>query len=210
MKNFKYLFLLLSTQLFAQTKPTPIEVLLGNNRIQAQTIISKSFANSKKWGVFSLTTLAGDYSNKDKSNNEVVSNIQLNYELYKGIKLATGASFNSTKGFSPILGLQYIYSKEVMIVLNPTIEMNKEISLKNFALVEFAQKRQNKPGIYARVQSLYVQNIATDLHERSFVLGRVGVFYKGFAAGLGVNRDLYGATKKVKNNFGLFLHYKFI
>ncbi len=208
MKNITGLFLLCSYQLFAQTKPTPIEILLGNNRIQAQTIISKNFTNPK-WGVFSLTTLAGDYSNQDKTNNEVVSNIQLNYEIYKGIRLASGASFNSAKGFSPLVGLQYVYNKKLMLVLNPTIELNKEVSLKSFALLEFIQKKTEKPGFYARIQSLYVQNISVDLHERSFILGRIGIFYKGFATGIGINHDLYGASKKVKNNLGLFFHYKF-
>jgi hypothetical protein len=192
----------------AQVKPTPVEFLLGNKRIQGQTILTKSFPQSK-FGIFSITTLAGDYKNQDRTNNEVVSNVQLNYDIFKGIKIASGASFNSAKGFSPIIGVQYQYVKNVMFIINPTFELNTNVSFKTFALIEYAPKKE-KVSIYTRLQGMYIQNLATDAHERSFIVGRLGIFYKGFAVGLGVNQDYYGALKISKTNTGLFLHYKFI
>lgn len=192
----------------AQVKPTPVEFLLGNKRIQGQTIINKSFPQSR-FGVFSLTTLAGDYNNKDKTNNEVVSNVQLNYDIFKGLKIVGGTSFNSAKGFSPLLGLQYQYVKNVLFIINPAFELNTQVSFKTFALIEYAPKKE-KVTIYTRLQGMYIQNLATDAHERSFIVGRLGLFYKGFAVGLGINQDYYGALKIAKTNTGLFLHYKFM
>lgn len=207
--SFFFLILMFFSQTCkAQVKPTPVEFLLGNKRIQGQSIISKSFPNSK-FGIFSLTTLAGDYKNENKTNNEVVTNVQLNYDIYKGIKIASGASFNSMKGFSPTIGLQYQYNKTIMFIINPTFDLNAQVSFKTFALLEYASKKE-KASLYVRLQGMYISNLATGAHERSFIQGRLGVFYNGFATGLGINQDYYGAAKIEKTNIGLFLHYEFM
>lgn len=190
-------------------KPTPVEFLFGNNRIQGQTIIIKNFAKSK-FGIFSLSTLAGDYKNVDKSNNEVFSNVQFHYDFYKGLKITTGATFSSAKGFAPIAGLEYVYNNpKLTLVINPTVNLTKESSFANYAHIEFAPKN-DKLNFYARLQGLYVQSFADNAHERSSVVLRVGITYKGFATGLGVNQDYYGPVKVEKSNVGIFLHYKFI
>lgn len=213
----RILFLLFITiTVFAQEKtapqvpikPTPVEFLFGNNRIQGQTIIIKSFAKSK-FGIFSLSTLAGDYKNIDKSNNELFSNVQLHYDFFKGLKITTGATFSSAKGFAPIAGLEYVYTNpKITLVINPTINLTKESSFANYAHIEYAPKN-DKPNFYARLQGLYVQSLEGS-HERSSAVIRLGMTYKGFATGLGINQDYYGPTKISKPNLGLFLHYKFI
>lgn len=207
----RILFLLfISFSLQAQVKPTPVEFLLGNNRIQGQTIIIKNFANNSKFGIFSLATLAGDYKNVDKTNNELFSNIQLNYDIYKGLKITSGATFSSAKGFAPIAGLEYVYNdKKFTVVVNPTINLTKASSIANYAHIEYAPKN-DKLNAYARLQGLYVQSLSENTHERSSLVMRAGISYKGFATGLGFNQDYYGATKIAKPNFGIFLHYKFI
>lgn len=193
----------------APMKPTPVEFLFGNNRIQGQTIIIKNFAKSK-FGIFSLSTLAGDYKNIDKSNNELFSNVQLNYDLYKGLKITTGATFSSTKGFSPIAGLEYFYMNKLLsIVINPTINLTKSSSLGSYAHIEYSPKNA-KLNPYARLQSLYVQSLAGHGHERSATVIRLGVVYQGFATGIGINHDFYGPEKISKPNVGLFLQYKFL
>ena len=190
-------------------KPTPVEFLFGNNRIQGQTIIIKNFAKSK-FGIFSLTTLAGDYKNVDKSNNEVFSNVQLHYDFYKGLKVTTGATFSSAKGFAPIAGLEYVYTNpKLTLVINPTVNLTKASSFASYGHIEYAPKN-DKLNFYARLQGLYVQSFADNAHERSSAVVRVGITYKGFATGLGLNQDYYGPAKVGKPNFGIFLHYKFI
>lgn len=206
----KYLlFLLFSTIIaHAQVKPTPVEFLFGNNRIQGQTIIIKNFPNSK-FGIFSLSTVAGDYKNIDKSNNELFSNIQLNYDLYKGIKLTTGATFSSAKGFAPIAGLEYVFvNKKIAIVANPTINLTKKSSFATYAHIEYAPKT-DKIDFYGRLQGLYILGLSDNAHERSSAVIRLGILYKNFATGLGINQDYYGASKVSKPNIGVFLHYKF-
>lgn len=213
MKRILFLLFITTTTSFAQEKspikPTPVEFLFGNNRIQGQTIIIKNFAKSK-FGIFSLSTLAGDYKNADKSNNEVFSNVQLNYDLYKGLKITSGATFSSAKGFAPIAGLEYVYNNpKITLVVNPTVNLTKESSFASYAHIEYAPKN-DKLNFYARLQGLYVQSFADNAHERSSAVIRVGVSYKGFATGLGLNQDFYGPVKVKKSNFGVFLHYKFI
>lgn len=190
-------------------KPTPVEFLFGNNRIQGQTIIIKNFANSK-FGIFSLSTLAGDYKNVDKSNNEVFSNVQFHYDFYKGLKITSGATFSSVKGFAPIAGLEYVYTNpKLTLVINPTVNLTKESSFANYAHIEYAPKN-DKLNFYGRLQGLFVQNLLDNTHERSSAVLRIGINYKGFATGLGFNQDYYGPAKVEKPNFGIFLHYKFI
>jgi hypothetical protein len=190
-------------------KPTPVEFLFGHKRIQGQTIIIKNFSKSK-FGIFSLSTLAGDYRNLDKSNNELFSNVQLNYDIYKGLKITSGATFSSAKGFAPIAGLEYVFvNKNFTVVINPTINLTKESSLANFAQFEFAPKT-TKLSPYARFQGLYVQGFEGNKHERSSVILRLGITKRGFATGLGFNQDYYGPTKISKSNFGAFFQYKFI
>lgn len=213
MKYFCFLFFI-TTLTFAQEKttpikPTPIEFLFGNNRIQGQTTIIKNFPNSK-FGFFSLSTVAGDYKNEDKTNNELFSNFQLNYDFFKGLKLTSGATFSSAKGFAPIAGLEYVYAdKNITMVINPTINLTKSSSLANYAHIEYAPKNE-KLNLYARLQGLYILGLAETTHERSSLVARFGISYKGFATGLGFNQDLYGTSKVQKTNIGIFLHYKFI
>ena len=193
----------------APIKPTPVEFIFGHKRIQGQTIIIKNFSKSK-FGIFSLTTLAGDYKNVDKTNNELFSNIQLNYDVYKGLKVTSGATFSSAKGFAPIAGLEYVFvNKNFTIVINPTVNLTKESSLANFAQVEFAPKT-TKLSPYARFQGLYVLGFEEHKHERSSVVLRLGISKKAFSTGLGINQDFYGPTKISKSNFGVFFQYKFI
>lgn len=217
MKNIVFLILFVSLQSIAQVKsevsvpikPTPVEFLFGNNRIQGQTIIIKNFAKSK-FGIFSLSTLAGDYKNIDKTNNELFSNVQLHYDFYKGLKITSGATFSSTKGFTPIAGLEYFFSNKYLnFVLNPTVNLTKSSSIANYAHIEYSPKN-TKLNPYIRLQTLYVKSIDGHGHERSAVVARFGVVYKGFATGLGLNKDYYGPTKISKPNFGIFLHYKFL
>lgn len=217
-KMKRILFILfITTSSFAQEKPvsaspikpTPVEFLFGHKRIQGQTIIIKNFAKSK-FGIFSLTTLEGDYKNVDKSNNEVFSNVQFHYDFYKGLKVTSGATFSSAKGFAPIAGLEYVYNNpKITLVINPTINLTKESSLASYAHIEYVPKN-DKLNFYARLQGLYVQSLADNAHERSSAVLRIGITYKGFATGLGLNQDYYGPAKVEKPNFGIFLHYKFI
>ncbi len=212
-----FLITLLSLSALAQektpkssiVKPTPIEFLLGHKRIQGQNIIIKSIANSK-FGIFSLTTLAGDYQNKDKSNNELFSNFQLHYDFFKGLKVTSGATFSSASGFKPIAGMEYFFAnKNFTFVINPTINLTKSTSLANFAQLEYSPKN-TKLNAYARLQGLYVQSLAGHGHERSAAVVRLGITYQGFATGLGINKDYYGPNKITKPNTGLFLLYKFL
>jgi hypothetical protein len=212
-----FVLLLVSISLKAQVKPaaqvsakpTPVEFLFGHNRLQGQTIIIKNFPNSK-FGIFSLSTLAGDYTNENKTNNELFSNAQLNYDVFKGIRVTAGGTFSSAKGFAPIAGLEYVYNnKKMTLVVNPTIDLKKQPNWANYAHLEYAPKNE-KLNLYARLQGLYIHNISAATHERSAVVVRLGLSYQGFATGLGWNQDYYGAIKNVKSNVGLFLHYKFI
>lgn len=206
---FSASFLLGIAPVFAQPTPTPIEFLFGNNRIQGQIISRKSFGEGPV-GLFSLTNLAGDYGNTDASNNEVISNLHLTFQLTKHIRLAGGASFHSVKGFVPQAGLQFqISQKQLLLVVNPTVEFNHQIALGSIAILEYRPTLKKGLDLYTRLQALYVQNLSLHAHERSFVLSRLGLSFKQFTPGIGFNLDYYGPTKRFKQNTGVFLRYTF-
>lgn len=186
-----------------------MELLFGNHRIQGQVTNVRSFGKSR-FGLFNLNILAGDYANKDKSENEVVSNLQLTAELVKGVRLAGGAGFHYAVGFVPQLGFQFQkISPTLMLALNPTFEFTSHVSLATIGIAEYRPVVSDKRSLYFRAQSLLIRNLSDNLHERSFVLLRAGVTWGSFTPGIGFNRDFYGADAHFKDNAGFFLRYQF-
>lgn len=162
-------------------------------------------------GLFSLSTFAGDYSNKDKSENEVVSNIHLTLQLAKGIRLAGGAGFHFLNGFVPQVGFQFQHvGKHTLLVANPTLESADHTSLGSIAIFEYRPQLKEHLQLYLRLQALYIQNLSDRAHERSFLLARIGPTFDQFTTGLGVNFDYYGPLKKYKQNTGIFFRYQFM
>lgn len=195
--------------LAAQQRPIPVELLFGHQRIQGQITTVRSFGKGP-FGLFNLNILAGDYANANKSENEVVSNLQLTAQVIPGLRVAGGAGFHFLNGFVPQLGLQWQKAgPRYMVALNPTLEFSAHRSLATIGIAELRPRLSDKHSLYFRVQSLYIRNLTAALHERSFLLLRAGATWGSFTPGLGFNRDFYGSDAHYKDNAGIFIRYNF-
>lgn len=194
-----------SVQFFAQ--PTPIETMIGHERIYGFSLINKNFTDSSRFGFFSLTSFNGDYNNID---NELVSSNQLTFSLSKRIKIAAGTSFNGLLDFYPSAGFQYTYFKPgLLIVFNPGMEFNRSYATQNFGIIEWKPVLNEKWNLYTRIQGLYIYNLSNKEHERSFIHFRLGINKFKNSFGVGFNADFYGSDYYTLNNAGLFWRYEF-
>ena len=183
----------------------PIELMAGNNRLVFQLIINKYFSPKTKFGFFSVSALAADYKN-ERTNNDFLNIALLNYEIVKGFKVAAGIAANSTWGFRPMAGLQYIFANpKFLVVIMPSFYLTETHNFEPLVILEYKPKLKNNWSLYSRLQGLYSHNLSTNKHDRSYGNARLGVSYKKFGFGFATNLDWYGPMKIFKQNYGIFL-----
>ena len=111
---------LFTTALMAQSstsegkpsRPIPVEVFFGNDRIVTEVKLNKKFTGIPKLGVIASAYYAADYDNELR-NNESMNVLLLTYDIYKGLGVVSGAALNSKWGFRPFAGGMYVYGNKV-------------------------------------------------------------------------------------------------
>ncbi|MBS1783648.1 MAG: hypothetical protein JSS78_11320 [Bacteroidetes bacterium] len=76
--------------------PSPIIIssVIGNNGVHLQTIFSKSFNPTSRFGVFGIVDLYGVYSPSEQPmRNQQMAQTQLTYRIVKGLNVSAGAFF---------------------------------------------------------------------------------------------------------------------
>ncbi|MGB3589162.1 MAG: hypothetical protein WBA23_21630 [Tunicatimonas sp.] len=185
--------------------PIPLEVFAGNEYLNFQMIISKPFAPGSRFSFFNVTSFNGDYQN-DEGENEYITQGLLNYEVFKGLSVATGATMHYRTGFRPTAGLNYVFgSRKWLFVLLPRFDLSDDYNFETFSLLEFKPPITKDIGLYTRIQGLYNHNTEQDFHDRSYLYFRVGLSYRKYQAGLGANFDRYGPGEIDTENYGLFI-----
>jgi len=183
--------------------PIPVEILLGNNRIAFEFKIGKKI-NDSRFGLMAMSSFAADYKN-EKSENESMNMILINYEILKGLGITSGAALNSNWGFRPYSGLQYRYAYHNFSAMTlPGFYLTESHNFEVVGLLEYAHKLTNKYSMYYRLKGLLNVDMNTKKHDRSCIYARLGIVYKKYCIGVGVNYDWYGPLKIYKENFGLF------
>lgn len=185
--------------------PVPVEVFAGNNYLNFQMIVSKPFKQGSRFGFFDVTNFNGNYDNNLRKNEFLTQGL-VNFEVYKGISLAAGATMNYVTGFRPTAGLQYLFgNREWLVVLLPRMDLRDDYNFETFGLVEYKPQLTKTLGLYTRVQGLYNHNTKQEFHDRSYLYFRAGLSYQNYQFGLGANFDRYGPMKVSGDNFGLFV-----
>jgi hypothetical protein len=185
--------------------PIPVEVFTGNNYLNFQMIVSKPFKQGSRFGFFNVTNFNGNYDNNLRKNEFLTQGL-VNFEVYKGISVAAGATMNYVTGFRPTVGLQYLFgNREWLVVLLPRIDLRDDYNFETFGLVEYKPQLTKTLGLYTRVQGLYNYNTKQEFHDRSYLYFRAGLSYQNYQFGLGANFDRYGPMKVSGDNFGLFV-----
>ncbi|MES2795876.1 MAG: hypothetical protein V4683_07925 [Bacteroidota bacterium] len=189
----------------AISPPVPPEIMLGNERIFFQMSVSKPINTESKFGFFNITTFQTDYKNT-KIEQDFVSVSWLHYKIWKGLSPFAGVAMNQAIGFNTITGLQYVFAnKEWLVVVAPLMYLKATKDLEYFSKVEFKPALSEKVNLYTNLQILYNKNSKDNLHNRSYLYGRIGLTAKHLTYGLGANFDYYSPLKINKNNFGVFM-----
>lgn len=209
MKNLGILCLFfISTSLFAQKAPLPVEVMAGNKRANLLIIINRPIDAVGKFNFFNVTVGAADYQNTP-SETEMVINNAITYNLGKGFSAASGLQWHYKLGFVPTLGFQFLKaSPDYLVVIFPTLNFRPERAFETVALAEYKPKLNEKLRLYTRLQGLLVQNIEAGTHARSGISFRAGLNFDKYIIGLGSNIDVYGPMKFEKSNTGLFFQMR--
>lgn len=198
-------FLLFTFSLFSQTEkpaPTPVEMLIGNNRVNLQTVIKRHI--SKRFEFFSLMSGAVDYKNTFTENEMVISN-SVNYLITPNFKVEAGAKLHYKKGIMPGCGFEYFKASQIWLVnLVPGYFFMPDHYFEGVAIVEFKPKITQKLRLYSKLQGMWTWDISHDSHDRSFMVARLGVSINKYSIGIGSNIDRYGASKFKRENYGLF------
>lgn len=211
---FIVLLLVISGNTFSQEKAEipainpPINTeLLGSNRgLAFQMIIDKKFKSIPKLGIFSVTSLVGEWDNDQI--NDYMTQASLTYEVLKGLKLAGGFHVTPVKGMRPITGIIYTVANPTwLFVANSRIDFSKDSNVEGLVLVEYKPKINDKWRFYSRLQALYEYNTIIDMQTRSYLMARAGLSYNEFSFGLGSNIDYYGPEKHNENSFGGFVSF---
>jgi len=208
----------MTVQLFAQesknlygpipTPPTPVEVMLGNNRANLLIILSKPIDAKNKFSFFNVTVGAADYQNNPAETDMVINNALL-YNLGKNIYASVGMQWNYKVGLVPSVGLQYFKaSPDYLVVIFPSYNIMPNAGFETVALAELKPKLSEKVRLYTRIQGLYVQDLEMGLHAKSAFSLRAGLSFGKYTVGLGTNADYYGPMKFEKWNTGAFLQLK--
>lgn len=186
--------------------PINMEVLGSNRGLAFQLIIDKKFKSIPKLGVFSVTSLVGEW---DKNGiNDYMAQSSLTYEILKGLKLATGFHLTPVKGMRPIAGLVYTLANPTwLFVANSRVDYSRDTNVEGLVLVEYKPKINDIWRIYSRLQGLYEYNTIINMQTRSYLMARAGLSYKEFSFGLGSNIDYYGPEKHNENSFGGFVSF---
>lgn len=186
-------------------KSLSVEEFIGHERQFLQVIANKVFSEKKKVGLLTLTSYAADYKS-DLTQNEFQNSTLIYHNIYKGIGINSGVSFTSIEGMRNFIGLQYMYqSPTFSLIYLPSYFFTENHKWANTAIIEYKPKMKNHWSVYTRVQAHYTTDLTHKSHFRSYIYSRAGFTYNYFSFGLGHNFDRYGAEKKFKNNYGIFL-----
>lgn len=189
--------------------PIPVEIFFGNERLVTEFVMSKKFNDISRFGLLAKSYFAVDYSN-DKSKNESVNGLLINYELLNGLGIAAGGILNSQWGFRPYSAGQYTYvTHNFAAMVLSGFFLTESHNFETSGFIEYRPKLKNNWSVYSYVEGLYNLDMGTDKHDRSYIWGRLGLHYKTFGFGLAANYDWYGPFKENKINAGVFLRTVF-
>ncbi len=182
-----------------------VEEMVGDKRQFLQLMVNKVFVEKKKIGLLSISSYASD--NKDNGrNNEFQNTTFIYHHLFKGISINSGESFTSVDGLKNFVGLQYMYQgKTLSLIYMPSYYFLNSHNISNFALIEYRPAISENWSVYSRLQLHYNHDLENESHFRSYSYSRLGLTYQYFSFGLAHNFDRYGADKKTKTNYGIFL-----
>lgn len=192
-----------------RSKPIPVEVFFGSDRVVTQITLMKKFSSSTRFGLLASTYYAADYKN-ELLNNESMNVLLLTYDIYKGLGVVGGAALNSKWGFRPFAGGMYSYGNRAFsTAFSSGFYLTESNNSESKGMVQYRHQLKDSWSLYTRLEGLFNLDMDTKKHDRGQLYGRLGVGYKAVGFGLATNLDWYGPNKVFKENYGIYVSYAF-
>jgi hypothetical protein len=211
--SFTLVFLTILETCWAQAPvpPIPMEVMMGQDRMDYQLVMKRNFTPQSKFSVLAIAVFSENYGKQRQLGDAIVIPLQVNYALgNSGLSLAAGAEANSVAGFSNFLGLAHNKAtKKLLAITVLSYQLKESQDLKLFGLYEYKPPLSENLSLYTRLQFTYSQGLKESVHNRSFIYLRAGLKKGPLGFGLGANWDAYGASKIPRENFGVFTRWEF-
>lgn len=191
------------------TVPTPVEFMVGHNRLFFQMVVKKKFTPESKFGFLSVTSFSTDYSN-ELNELDLVMPVLLTYNVYKNFGLVAGTTINNKIGFAPLAGIEHSFAnREWVAVTIASLFLNSSRNVELLGIYEYKPRLSDTFDLYSRLQYLYIHGVSANQHARSFLQLRAGLKKNALNFGLGANLDQYGPEKEFKPNYGIFVGWAF-
>lgn len=187
--------------------PVIIETIIGNNGVNIQSVFSKKFTPTSRFGIFGIVDMYGVYDTKiQEIRNQQMAQTQITFAILKGLDISAGAFFEKYSGFRPTIGLQYnLFAGDFHLLLAPRIDLSQTYNGEAVGFLEYTPKIKNEWRVYSRVQRMYNWDFKNRLHNISYLRGRLGASYQIYRFGLGANFNHLGPQKIREHNYGLFI-----
>ena len=198
-----------STSVGQRSRPIPVEVFFGNDRVVTEITLIKKFTGIPKFGIIASSYYAADYDNELR-NNESMNVLLLTYDIYKGLGVVSGAALNSKWGFRPFAGGMYVYgNKAFTTAISSGFYLTESNNSESKAMVQYRHPLSNDWSLIARLQGLFNLDMDTKKQDRGQLYARLGVGYEASEFGFATNLDWYGPNKVFKENYGVYISCAF-
>jgi len=169
-----------------------------------QILADKKSQSIPRLGFFTVTYVLSDWKERDPA--DIMHQAGLTVKIAKGLDLVGGYHYTAVTGFRPSTSLKYsFHRKNWLWVLSPRIDLTNETNYEVFTNLQYAPPIGNHWKFLTKLQGLYVLSVKENIHQRSYALARIGLRYKEFAFGPGLNFDYFGPVKNRIFNAGVFL-----
>ena len=194
------IFILQAAYVYAQ--PIPVEFMAGNRYATANVVVSKNFKENSPVGFFHLNTLTMDY--KDRNGDDLALQNLLFYEPVSHFRITGGAFYATKPGFSPTVGMQYIYAgKNWFVLCAPRVNLESDPSYNVFSILRYKRRMTEQVGFFASVQALNIFDAAG--HIKSYQWTRIGLEMNRIQFGLAANFDEFGPNPDIQFRTGFFI-----
>lgn len=195
----------LAPDIRAQNNPPVLaEAMIGSEGAVIQILADKKSQSIPRLGFFTVTYVMSDWEVRDPA--DIMHQAGLTMKIAKGLDLVGGYHYTAVTGFRPSAALKYTFHRKNWLwVLNPRIDLTDDTNYEVFTNLQYAPPIGNHWKFLTKLQGLYVLSVKENIHQRSYALARIGLRYKEFAFGPGLNFDYFGPTKDRIINAGVFL-----
>ena len=190
------------------------------NACKAQTLSASVACMESKWtltGSFmttldkkekiSLATVArydAPYADGE-SRNMIIGN--MGYAFSPSFVALLGTLYSPPSSFSPIIALQYIWSKEnLSILLFPNLILGENPSLLSFIMAEYSKPLNTKLNWFIRAQPFVVNGFHD--HYFSSIRMKTGLIKRKLQGGLAIDNDFFGNHWTHELHLGIFVQYQ--